>query len=265
VRSGAICDGIEAARMAASRYVAGRFGGVELRPAGERCPNLDDGFTARVAAKFDQLPNRPADGPVREAYLRLREESRAQYDAIRAAGVAVLPWERPGQPYTTARQMWTEVDRTGVLYVFLTSSGHGPDEERDPANPMLAPSGLTAGGVPLSYNDLFRAVHDFFGHGLHGDHFTLRGELRAAYSHLQMFSAGAHPAVFTETVAQICWFYAGSHLVSQDGVIPQPRQPGWLAPPHRPYPPQKIAIFPDSFLLDFQLRFAGPGRLGVSA
>jgi hypothetical protein len=57
-------------------------------------------------------------------------------------------------------------------------------------------------------------------------------------------------------VAQICWFYAGPHLLNRDGVLPRRGQHGWLPPRKRPYPEQKVALFPDGFVEDFLSRFA---------
>lgn len=66
----------------------------------------------------------------------------------------------------------------------------------------------------------FRAVHDYMVHfgGEHG--FTLRGELGAYNRHVKTVPPIARPALFTETVGQVCtYFYLGGK-----------------------FPPQKIAI-----------------------
>lgn len=239
----------------AEGYLERRFRGRELRVPDDRSPNLDDGFCLRVANWFDGLASAPEDAGVRRLYLRMREEARSQYEAMLDAGVRVLPWTSPGQPYASARQMWDELDGDGVLRIYLTEAGHGPDERRDPANPLLEPCGVEVGGRPLLYNDLLRAVHDFFGHYLRRDHFTLRGELRAAFHHFGMFSAELHPVVFTEFVAQICWFYCGPHLADGNGLIPRRGTPGWSPPRRRPFPPQKVCRMPASFVEDFLSRF----------
>ena len=47
------------------------------------------------------------------------------------------------------------------------------------------------GGVRFLYNDVFRAVHDFFGHVAPGNSFTARGEFMAAWDHCQMYRRNA--------------------------------------------------------------------------
>jgi len=51
-------------------------------------------------------------------------------------------------------------------------------------------------------NDMFRAVHDTFGHGGTGRNFSADGEEAAWRSHSQMFSRQARPAMTTETRGQ---------------------------------------------------------------
>jgi hypothetical protein len=239
-----------------ARTVARKFLGDRdiVRPDGH-FPDLDDGFAARVAQRLDDAISEPAEPRVRHAYTALCTQTRVQFDAMCAAGVAVLPWRGSGQPYRGTADLVRQLERTGTLYVYLTEVGYGADKDRDPRNPMLAPSGIEIDGHRFLYNDLLRAVHDFFGHSMFGDSFSLRGELRAGYAHFQMYSADAHPALFNEMVAQICWFYAGPHLTTPDGVIPRAAQPGFVPPRVRPYAPQKVLAFPDAFVADYLSRF----------
>ena len=51
-------------------------------------------------------------------------------------------------------------------------------------------------------NDMFRAVHDFFGHAATGRGFDPHGEEAAFRSHYAMFSPKARPAMATETRGQ---------------------------------------------------------------
>lgn len=247
----------------ADRYVADNFAGRRLMVPSARCPDVDDGFCARVADAFERLVARPVDGVARRLYTELREETRAQFDVIVRSGVRVRPWQDEGQPYTGARDLYERLRGTGVLYVYLTDSGHGSGGVPDPTNPLLDSSDVVVDGLRFRYNDLFRAVHDFFGHGMFGDGFSLRGELRAAFTHFQMFTPAVHRVLFTEFVAQICWFYCGSHLIGGDGVIPRRGQVGWWSPPSRPYAPQRMVVFPAGMVADFLWRFRGARPLGA--
>jgi hypothetical protein len=246
-----------------ARTIAERYLGVRdlVRPD-SRYPDLDDGFAARVAQRLEDSASEPEHARVREAYRALCTETRIQFDAMVAAGVAVRPWREKGQPYAGTTDLLRGLEDTGTLYVYLTESGYGADAERDERNPMLAPSGIEVDGCRFVHNDLLRAVHDFFGHSMFGDSFSLRGELRAGYTHFQMYPPAAHPALFNELVAQICWFYAGPHLETPDGVIPRAAQPGFVPPRSRPFPPQKVLAFPDAYVANYLSRFGrAPARV----
>jgi hypothetical protein len=120
---------------------------------------------------------------------------------------------------------------------------------------MCEPSGLSAAGVPLLYNDVFRVVHDLFGHVLHAARMDVAGEFTAALGHLRMYSPPAHPVLFVEQVSQICWFFYGPHLRRPDGTRPRRGQPGWTPPAERPYPEQKVVRCPPHFLTRFMEAF----------
>jgi len=91
-------------------------------------------------------------------------------------------------------------------------------------------------GNALLYNDLFRWVHDMFGHGhLGADNapFTLVGEWRSWRMHRQMFSDKAKGALAAETIAQISWMESAPPF---DG-DPRPVS-------DRPFPKQKVVSVP---------------------
>src|SRR5690606_31575385 len=63
----------------------------------------------------------------------------------------------------------------------------------------------------LLANDVFRIVHDFFGHGIEGSGFGARGEENAWQSHMRLYSEAALPAVTSETRGQNSWVNFGPH------------------------------------------------------
>ncbi len=98
---------------------------------------------------------------------------------------------------------------------FVTPSGVRADEI---ANPLLADTGITwAYGSPdgeqrpVLANDLFRAVHDAFGHGLEGAGFRAQGEENAWQAHRAMFTGPALGALTSETRGQNSWLNYGPH------------------------------------------------------
>ena len=57
-----------------------------------------------------------------------------------------------------------------------------------------------------TYNNLFRGVHDFFGHIAHGNPITFPGEFHAFLTHKQMYTPEAQGAMTWETLANTQWF-----------------------------------------------------------
>lgn len=90
-------------------------------------------------------------------------------------------------------------------------------------------------------NDMFRGVHDFFGHAATGRGFDESGEDAAYLSHSSMFSPTARLAMATET--------RGQNMTNNSGIIPKnpDGSPG--------YAPNKIAIIPAT-----QLQLPWQGR-----
>jgi hypothetical protein len=84
-------------------------------------------------------------------------------------------------------------------------------------------------------NDMFRGVHDFFGHAATGRGFDESGEDAAYLSHASMFSPTARLAMATET--------RGQNMTNNSGIVPKNEDgsPG--------YAPNKIAIVPSTQLV----------------
>jgi hypothetical protein len=78
-------------------------------------------------------------------------------------------------------------------------------------------------------NDIFRAVHEFFGHAASGSNFRAAGEEGAWVSHSSMFSPEARRALTTETRGQNSYY-------------------NFLDPTLKEFAPQKAALFPEEFV-----------------
>ncbi len=211
--------------------------------------DLDAEFCREMAELFDRAPPLVWDDDTARRYDLFKRENLAQYRAIRAAGLDVRPWSDERGPYSGSRDLVRRVRETGVLHVYLTSAGHGPGPVTG-FHPLRAPSGVVEHGVELTHNDVFRVVHDVFGHVMHGHAFGPRGEFWATRTHLPMYPEDAHPVLLTEQVGQICWFFYGPHL-RVAGSLPARGEPGWTPPHLRPYAQQKV--FP--LATDHVLRF----------
>jgi hypothetical protein len=202
----------------------------------------DEAYCRRVAGYFEHAPRRDLGERLARRYVRFTRENLRQYQAIRDAGITVRPWLAGGQPYRGSAELRAAVRERGVLHVHLTRAGHGPGPV-DSGHPLLGASGIVVDGVELCHNDVFRVVHDVFGHVMTGRGFSARGELAASYCHLRMYSENVHPVVFTEQIAQICWYFYGPHATGE-----------------RRYPEQKVFEFPRPFLDAFTSLFDGGER-----
>jgi hypothetical protein len=200
---------------------------------------LDEALCRELADRFDRLPRISWDRTLAGRYRRLKHETRAHYQAVLDAGIDVEPLLGAGQPYRDSAELVRKVRETGTIQVFLTRDGHGPPGS-DGFHPMREPSGVTARDVELTHNDLFRVVHDVFGHVMFGHGFGASGELKAAYTQMALLSENARLAVFTEQVAQTCWFFFGPHLRDESGRVRRPGDRGYLPPHRRPFAEQKI-------------------------
>ncbi|OLT29944.1 hypothetical protein BJF83_09605 [Nocardiopsis sp. CNR-923] len=243
----------------AEDYLARRFPGGHRSVAGLARARLDwdEAYCRSVARHFDRADNRAATPALERAYRVLHRENLRQLRALLDAGLRVEPWLGDGQPYRDSARLRRGVDSSGVLYVYLTSAGHGPGGGAG-AHPMREPSPVVLGGVRFSHNDVFRAVHDVFGHVMHGNGFGPRGEFRAAHCHMHMYPDEARPVLFAEQVAQISWFYFGPHLADPNGRVPSRGEPGYVPPAQRPYPEQKLLEPPDRLVEAFLALFSPP-------
>jgi|GEM_PF-2016474 len=96
---------------------------------------------------------------------------------------------------------------------FITATGDRADAI---ANPLLRDTGLdwpdqNGEMRPVLANDLFRAVHDAFGHGLEGAGFRARGEENAWQAHVRLFTGPAVGAITSETRGQNSWLNYGPY------------------------------------------------------
>lgn len=181
---------------------------------------IDEDRARRIANAYAEMEHAPQDPKVKEAYEDLIEQTRAQYDAMTAAGYSFWFMDPESDPYKgNPWNAMRDLRENQVMAVFPTSAGFGSDEKFDPStNPLLADTGLrwpygSPDGEPrpVLANDLFRAVHDAFGHGLEGAGFRARGEENAWQAHAKLFTGPALGALTSETRGQNSWLNYGPH------------------------------------------------------
>lgn len=175
---------------------------------------VDPDRARRIAAEYDRMAHAPHHPEVKAAYEAMARETMAQYQAAKRAGLRVdfIPPGAP-DPYAASPRLAIEdLKKNHHMWVFSTREGFGSNEEFDPsASPLLAESGETISGKPALINDIFRVVHDYFGHAKEGVGFRAEGEENAWRSHSAMYSPLARRAMTSETRGQNSWLNYGPH------------------------------------------------------
>ena len=193
---------IKAVSEIANRYYQRIFGTERPKYFGSR--GLDESRAKRLAQAFIDMQHNPNDPEVKAAYDAMAKETIEQYKEFLDAGYTVEINNE--EPYANSQDMIDDLRNNKRIKIFSTESGFGdvaitPKQRKE--NPLLAKSKFKdVNGKPLLINDLFRAVHDFFGHAELGNSFGPKGEENAWNVHARMFSPLARRAMTTETRGQ---------------------------------------------------------------
>lgn len=197
-----------------------------------------------IADYFQNVAKHQPEAPeVLRSYRAMARETIEQYNAMIAAGIKPEPYRGKGEPYASSEEMMRDVRENKHLYFLRTDNAFGQGTQ-DAANPLLEKSGIKIGDFELLVNDVFRVVHDYFGHTQQGLQFGPRGEFNAWKSHSRMYSDEAQGAVAAETLAQNAWVNFGAHLRRADGSIPKKGEPDYVPPQDRPFGEQKNFLVP---------------------
>jgi len=201
----------------AEQYAADN--GIDLKRQSEYV-EVDEERAQRIAQAYEEMAHDPQNPKVKEAYAELIKQTIAQYQALVDAGYKFwfmdlnIPSnvEYAASPYNAMR----DLRQNKQMGVFPTVEGFGTSELDVNDNPLLAETGFewSVGGLdgpkmPVLANDLFRAVHDAFGHGLEGAGFRARGEENAWQAHIRLFTGAAKGAITSETRGQNSWLNYG--------------------------------------------------------
>ena len=163
----------------------------------------------KIAKEYAAMKHDPSDPKTKKAYEALAKETQDQYEQLLKAGYK-FDFIRGADPYGNPRNAINDLVMNKRMSVFPTESGFGSSAVDISGNPLLARSDLRIANDPsTTYNDLFRAVHDVFGHAKHGVGFRARGEENAFQSHARMYSPEALPAAASETRGQNSWVNFG--------------------------------------------------------
>jgi hypothetical protein len=194
----------------AQRYMADR--GETYSPPSNYV-KVDPARATRIADAFEAMEHDPRNPKVKAAYDAMISETVAQYEAMLKTGIKIEFAPKDTDPYNdNPRNMTEDVRNNNHMWVFGTRDGFGSDATFDPSeNPLLAETGHTISGQTALANDLFRAVHDYFGHVKEGVGFRADGEENAWRAHAAMYSDVARKAATTETRGQNSWLNYGPY------------------------------------------------------
>lgn len=194
----------------------------------------------KIAEAFDKMKDQPNNPKVKKAYDALIEETLGQYEAARKAG-AKFEFMPEGQDlYGNPRNAINDIVTNQHMYVFPTESGFGSLTKSQQANPLLQKTGEKWNGKDVTANDIFRAVHDYFGHAKRGVGFRATGEENAWQSHAKMYSPEARPAATSETRGQNSWVNFGKYG----------KQNQLASPSNTIYADQKTGLMPDWTMIE---------------
>lgn len=155
-------------------------------------------YLAHVATVYLSHKHEPYSIVVREAYDKLKLELVAQYRMMQN-GLAIEHTD--SDPYPNSSSMFEDISNNRRLRVYK----HAVLPHRHPMSAVYA-----INRQYLTFNDIFRAVHDGLAPHYPGRHgFGPIGEYRAYLAYCTYLSPMARWAIFTETVAQFACYYYG--------------------------------------------------------
>ena len=134
----------------------------------------------------EQAKAKDYDDLLEKSYLQLAKETERQFKELPIN----MSYHRAGEGnYRSSGEMLHDVHKNRHLYVFQGGDPHDFLNKIDP-------------DTGLNTNEMFRAVHDFFGHAVHGTQFGPKGEELAWLAHSRMYSPLARLAMTSETRGQ---------------------------------------------------------------
>ena len=181
---------------------------------------VNEVFGKRLAQAYEEMPHAPNDPKVKEAYEDLIHQTRKQYDALVDAGYKFNFFDSETDPYQgNPWNAMRDLRKNKTMSVYGTYDGFGTEGVTDADvkdNPLLQNTGLKwkdQKGVEhdVTGNDLFRAVHDAFGHGIEGGGFRHHGEENAWQAHSRLYTGPALAALTSETRGQNSWLNFGPY------------------------------------------------------
>lgn len=159
------------------------------------------------AALYDSLASDSNDTSVQKSYRALIDALADQYDELLDSGYT---FSFGSFDYPSSQAMFDDVSATSHLKVLDTSSATSDHCAGHPMFQVMHKPGRAMDGVVA--NNIFRAVHDMYGHYRPQNSFSPRGEFRAWVRHMATLPKESWMALWCETRGQNAWTnYAYRH------------------------------------------------------
>jgi 8-oxo-dGTP pyrophosphatase MutT (NUDIX family) len=164
--------------------------------------SLNPEHGSKIAAAYEAMPHNPEHPDVKAAYGALINETGKQFNHLINNGLKISKMQ-PNQenPYKTSKDMLHDLHVNNHLWYYPTEQGYGSNEQSK-NHPLLQQTQFMHENRPMLANDVFRIVHDAFGHGLTNSTFGPKGEHTSYLAHKEMFSPLAQKALASETMGQ---------------------------------------------------------------
>lgn len=156
---------------------------------------LNKDSTFLISMKYDSMISTPKNAEVIKTYNQFKRELIAQYRELKK----YIRFEFvDSDPYKTSSEMFEDIEQNKRLKVFTGGACHHNMR---------------------GTNKIFRAVHDIFGHYINYNSFSPNGEYKAYNHHKQMFSPLARQGLFTESIAQVCFYTVNKQYAKQKSIL----------------------------------------------
>jgi hypothetical protein len=193
---------LKEASKIADDYYKKEFG--EERPKFDGVKSVNKERAKLISDAYSAMKDNYKDPLVKKAYDAMIKETLKQFDAIIDNGYSVVMSNN--DRYNNSEEMIKDLRDNKQMLILSTEAEFGDNpitEKQRQSNPLLNDSGRKdSDGIPLLNNDVFRFVHDFFGHAELGNSFGAIGEENAWNVHARMYSPLARRAMTTETRGQ---------------------------------------------------------------
>lgn len=167
---------------------------------------LNTELSKEIAEAYEKGDYITGTEEVDKSYKALIKETKQQYEFIVGKGLKVERYQGKGEPYSSSREMLEDIRKNNHIYFLANEEAFGDNTTTADKNIGLQKSGIKlADGYEMTNSELFRVVHDYFGHGVIGNGFGPIGEENATLQHLNLFSNIAKPALVFQTRGQNSW------------------------------------------------------------